>query len=90
MTTPTLTARSMLQLLLRRPQVARGSCVAVSHKRGLKTPPAPAAAASESSKESGGGGGGFFGSFFDKRQVLPQTTAHSAQLSMKHRDGRPV
>ena len=38
-------------------------------------------------KESGGG---FFGSFFDKRQVLPQTTAHSAQLSMKHRDGRPV
>ena len=76
MTTSSLTSRNMLQLLLRRPHVARGCVVVASHKR--------AASSSEASKESSGsGGGGFFGTFFDKRQdILPQTTAHSAQLSM--------
>ena len=64
----------MLQVLLRRPHVARGCVVVTSHKR--------AASSSEASKESASGGG-FFGTFFDKRQdISPQTTAHSAQLSM--------
>ena len=75
MTTSSLTSRNMLQLLLRRQHahVARG-CVAVA--AGQRR----AASTSEASKESGGGG--FFGSFFEKRDISPQTTAHSAQLSM--------
>ena len=75
MTTSSLTSRNMLQLLLRRQHahVARG-CVAVA--AGQRR----AASTSEASKENGSGG--FFGSFFEKRDISPQTTAHSAQLSM--------
>ena len=48
-----------------------------SHKRA-----ASSSSSSEASKETGGSSG-FFGTFFDKRQdISPQTTAHSAQLSM--------
>ena len=73
MTTSSLTSRNMLQLLLRRPHVTRGCVVVAGHNR--------AASSSEASpKESGGG---FFGTFFDRRHdISPQTTAHSAQLSM--------
>ena len=75
MTTSSLTSRNMLQLLLRRQHahVARG-CVAVA--AGQRR----AASTSEASKENSSGG--FFGSFFEKRDISPQTTAHSAQLSM--------
>lgn len=68
----------MLQLLLRRPHVARGCAVVASHNHKR----AASSSSSEASKETGGSSG-FFGTFFDKRQdISPQTTAHSAQLSM--------